>query len=304
MGAARVVGVLGVGETLSSLVGQHRYGGLDPTTFIGADQAWRAVRTPDGPGTLHLRSSVGEVTAEAYGPGGPWLIDRVSSLLGAHDEPDALVAHHPVVAKALRDHRAPRIGAGGVVFAPLVAAVLGQRITGKEAAQQWAAVCRLQPEVAPGPPPIERPLLLPPDPEHLASLPYWVLHRLGIDKGRANTISAVARRARRLEEAVAMHRDDAYRRLEAIPGVGPWTSAVALASAIGDPDAVAVGDFHLRNVVAYAFTGKPRGTDEQMLELLAPYAGHRGRVIALLYRAGWKAPAFGPRRAIVPISQM
>jgi hypothetical protein len=40
-----------------------------------------------------------------------------------------------------------------------------------------------------------------------------------------------------------------------------------------------------------------------MLELLAPYAGHRGRVIRLLERDGHRAPRFGPRRGILPIAR-
>jgi hypothetical protein len=56
-----------------------------------------------------------------------------------------------------------------------------------------------------------------------------------------------------------------------------------------------VGDFHLAHMVTFAFTGEPRGTDDRMLELLAPYAGHRGRVIRLLSAAGIAAPRFGPR---------
>ena len=50
-----------------------------------------------------------------------------------------------------------------------------------------------------------------------------------------------------------------------------------MASAMGDPDAVAVGDFHLKNLVSTALAGEPRGTDQRMLELLAPYAGQRGQ---------------------------
>jgi len=38
-----------------------------------------------------------------------------------------------------------------------------------------------------------------------------------------------------------------------------------------------------------------------MLELLAPYAGQRGRVLRLLALAGTRAPAFGHRRRILPM---
>ena len=60
---------------------------------------------------------------------------------------------------------------------------------------------------------------------------------------------------------------------------------------------MSVGDFHLPHLVCWALAGEPRGTDERMLELLAPYAGQRGRVIRLLEASGIRAPAFGPRLA-------
>jgi hypothetical protein len=51
-------------------------------------------------------------------------------------------------------------------------------------------------------------------------------------------------------------------------------------------------------MVAWALAGQPRGDDARMLELLEPFAGHRGRVCALLERAGIGAPRFGPRMPI------
>jgi 3-methyladenine DNA glycosylase/8-oxoguanine DNA glycosylase len=80
-----------------------------------------------------------------------------------------------------------------------------------------------------------------------------------------------------------------------MPGIGPWTAAEVVRLALGDPDAVSVGDFHLPNLVSWLLAGEPRGTDERMLELLAPYAGHRGRVQLLLEASGAHAPRYGPR---------
>ena len=51
---------------------------------------------------------------------------------------------------------------------------------------------------------------------------------------------------------------DAHRRLQALPGVSPWTSAESRSVALGDADAVAVGDFHLPHLVGYALTGERR----------------------------------------------
>ena len=80
-----------------------------------------------------------------------------------------------------------------------------------------------------------------------------------------------------------------------IPGIGAWTAAEVTFRALGDPDAVSVGDFHLKNLVAFALAGEPRATDEQMLELLEPWRGHRARVVRLLELSGVAAPRFGPR---------
>ena len=95
----------------------------------------------------------------------------------------------------------------------------------------------------------------------------------------------------------------AHRRLEAFPGVGPWTAAHVALIALGDPDAVPVGDYHLADTVGYALVGTPRSSDERMLELLEPYRGHRARVIRLVEVAGIKAPRFGPKMPLRDIAR-
>ena len=91
---------------------------------------------------------------------------------------------------------------------------------------------------------------------------------------------------------------DAWLRLQAFPGVGPWTAAKVALVALGDADAVPVGDYHLPHMVGNAFDGTARSTDERMLELLEPYRGHRARVIRLVILAGFGAPRFGPRQPL------
>ncbi len=90
----------------------------------------------------------------------------------------------------------------------------------------------------------------------------------------------------------------AYRRLLAFPGIGPWTAAKVAMVALGDADAVPVGDYHLPHSIGYMFDGTPRSTDERMLEILEPYRGHRARVIRLVVAAGIAAPRFGPRQPL------
>ena len=69
-------------------------------------------------------------------------------------------------------------------------------------------------------------------------------------------------------------------KLALLPGVGPWTVGSVLGPALGDPDAVPVGDFHFPNIVAWNLAGEARGDDQRMLELLEPFRGQRGRVPA------------------------
>jgi len=186
------------------------------------------------------------------------------------------------------------------VFHEILVAVLGQRVTAGEAMRAWRALCRAASSPAPGP----MELLLPPDPAVLGAQPYWWYHRFGVDRHRAETIIRMARRASRLDSlavAGATPADvAAHLRLHA--GIGPWTVGKVVGSALGDPDAVCEGDFHLPNTVAWALAGEPRADDARMLELLEPYRGQRGRVVRLLELSGMAAPKFGPRQPISRIS--
>ena len=137
----------------------------------------------------------------------------------------------------------------------------------------------LAPEPAPGPLPG---MWLPPAPQHVAETPYYAFHRFGIERRRADSMRRVAALAPRLEEATRLPVDAASRRFAAVPGVGPWTTARLAVIALGDPDAVCLGDLHLPHLVARALAGEPRGSDQRMLELLEPFRGHRARVQRLL----------------------
>lgn len=266
----------------------------DPTLLIGGREAWFATRTPDGPGTLHLTFSPPTLIAEVYGPGGDWLLARADAIAGLRDDLTGfaeLARRHPLVARLAHEHAGLRIGATGRVFHHLVPAILGQKVSGKEAHHGYVRILRhFATEPAPGPQPRLR---LPPDPSSVAATPYWVFHPFGVEQKRADTLRRAAAQAAALERATDA--EQATARLVSIAGIGPWTAAEVTRAAFGDPDAVSVGDYHIKNIVAYALTGAPRGTDEQMLELLAPFAGHRGRVCGLFAAAGISAPRFGPR---------
>jgi 3-methyladenine DNA glycosylase/8-oxoguanine DNA glycosylase len=178
---------------------------------------------------------------------------------------------------------------------------LEQKVPGAEAWRAWAALVRDLGEPAPGPHPG---LWAPLSPERLAATPYHVLHTHGVERGRANTVRRVALHAGRLGEAADMPLDAARRRLQALPGMGPWSAAEIALVALGDPDAVSVGDYHLPHLVSWALAGEQRGSDERMLELLEPYRGHRARVLRLLLSAGIMPPRRGPRLRLRNVAQM
>ena len=86
------------------------------------------------------------------------------------------------------------------------------------------------------------------------------------------------------------------RRLESLPGIGPWTTAEALQRSHGAADLVSVGDYHLAQYVGQVLTGR-RTDDAGMLRLLAPWAGHRQRVVRMIGLSGERKQAFGPKLA-------
>jgi 3-methyladenine DNA glycosylase/8-oxoguanine DNA glycosylase len=111
---------------------------------------------------------------------------------------------------------------------------------------------------------------------------------------RARTIIGAARVASRLEVTDTAEAD---RRLRSLPGIGVWTSAEVRQRALGDADAVSVGDYHVPGIVGWALTGR-KVDDAGMLELLKPYVGHRYRVTRMLELAGGAPPRRGPRMPV------
>jgi 3-methyladenine DNA glycosylase/8-oxoguanine DNA glycosylase len=267
-------------------------GSRDPSVRVGRDEAWLATRTPDGPATLHLSGRGHRLDAEAWGPGAAWALDHAPATAGAEDDLGGFDPAGSVVRSLHRRFTGLRIPRTGRVVEALLRLVVAQKVTGKEAKGSYRRMASAFGEEAPG----RSGLLLPPDPGVLAGLAYHRMHRFGIERIRAERIIEVCRRASRLAEAETMPLPEAYARIRALPGIGPWTAAGVGLVALGDADAVLVGDYNLPNTVAWVLAGEPRADDRRMLELLEPYSGHRGRVVKLIKAAGLGAPRFGPRR--------
>jgi 3-methyladenine DNA glycosylase/8-oxoguanine DNA glycosylase len=256
--------------------------------------ALHATRTFAGPATLRVTPrSRSTFDLEAWGPGAELVLDATDDLLGASDDPRALTPRHPLIADLIRRRPGLRMTRTGNVFEALVPAIVGQKVTGFESANSHRALLRRYGDVAPGPPG----LIVPPAARTLAAQPYWRFHTLGLERRRADVIRRSAAVAGSLQSAVRFGSAELSRRLVSLPGIGPWTAAETVRIALGDPDAVSVGDYHIPNLVSWALAGEPRGTDERMLELLRPYEGQRARVVLLLELSGLGAPRYGPRMA-------
>jgi 3-methyladenine DNA glycosylase/8-oxoguanine DNA glycosylase len=262
---------------------------------ITDDGVWRTTSTPDGPATVRISGTGRAVSVAAWGPGAVRAGSAVPEWLGAADHPDGFdPGAHPVVAELHRRTGWLRLSRTGRTWDALVPAVLEQKVTVAEAHRVWRELLRLAGDPAPGPAPDGMRVI--PSAHRLLDVTDWQWHRCGLDGARRRALRAVASVAARLE--VTDHTDcpDLRRRLQSVPGIGVWTAAEVAQRALGDPDTVSVGDYHLKNLVGWTLAGR-RTDDAGMLELLEPWRGHRQRVVRLIVAGGSRPPRRGPRNA-------
>ncbi len=279
---------------LHATLGTHRHGPYDPCHQIDAAGAhWRTWRTPDGPVTTRFAAGKGEIAVDAWGNGASWALDAAPALLGADDEWAGLDLDHAVLRDTRRRNPGLRLSRSSRVFEALIPAVIEQLVASVEAHRSWRQLVNRFGDRAPGPAPTG--LKVVPEARVLREIPDWEWHRLGLDGRRRRTVIAAAHVAHRVDECAYLDVEASAKRLRSLPGVGQWTVAETLQRSHGAPDLVSVGDYHIPNLVGLALTGAPRTDDDGMLALLAPYAGHRQRVVRLLEASGRRAPRCGPR---------
>jgi len=282
---------------LLKTVGMLRRGGTDPTMVVDGRRIWMAFRTDAGVATLCLRATSEGVHATAWGPGASEALERVPRLCGADDDATGFdVSAHSALAEVARRNPGIRLARTDRVFDALACAILEQKVTGMQAFGAWRHVVSRYGERAPGPTP--RPMFAAPPHEVWRTVPSWVWHRASVEPPQSRTIVRAAMRGAAVERTVLAASDgaDRDRVLTGLPGIGPWTSSEVRIRALGDPDAVSVGDFHLAHEVGHALTGS-RTDDDGMLELLAPWSGHRQRIIRLIFASGVREPRRGARLA-------
>lgn len=290
--------------TLSAL----RMGRADPCHRLSADGAvWRTGLMATGPVTYRVVNdgSLYAVRADAWGPGAVEMMDGLADLLGGRDRPETFRADHPRLRSAERRLAGLRVPRTGLVFEALVPAVLHQKIQGRDASHSWGWLVRRHGTPAPAPAPAEAAgmtvppaMMVPPDPGVWAAIPQWDWRRAGVEPFAIRVVRRAAERAARLDRLASERPDDpgaVYTVLRSIPGVGPWTAAEVGHRALGDADALSVGDYHLAALTGWALAGRDMG-DEEAEAYLERWRPHRYRVMRLLELTpeAWP-PRRGPR---------
>lgn len=277
------------------MMSQHRRGGSDPS-WLRTARGWLwASNTPVGQATLFVEplASEGLVRGSAWGPGAEWTLEAMPRLLGAMDEPPSALAPHPAVNAAVLALPNWRRGRTDLIVQALVPVVIEQKVTGQEAFDSWRLLVRRHGQPAPGPA-AARGLMVPPANEVLAALPSWEWIRASVDHARAAAITQALRRASTLERVVAENPERAESVLTSVPGIGVWTSSEVRQRALGDPDAVSFGDYHVAKDVGWAVAGRAF-SDAELEEFLEPWSGQRGRVVSLVLRHFGASPRHGAR---------
>ena len=262
----------------------------------------RAEPGPAGPLVLEACRHATHVELQVWGPPATpqaareQALDAAHAWIGRHDDPPdlvALTAGHPALQQAARE-----IGQVRLSRLPRVAEAVGRSVLSQLVQQVEARRSMAQLAAALGQP-AARDLWCWPTPATLARTPAHAMRRCGISLRNAVALHASALDDPQLER-VRSDYPALDRRLRALRGIGVWTSAETRL-ALGDPDAVSVGDYNLYEVVCHALSGVPRErcSDELMLELLEPYRGQRGRVGRLVVRAAVRRllPRLGRRAA-------
>jgi len=273
-------------------------GKQDPSHRWTPDGLWRTLPTPEGAATLHLAQRRDGVAATAWGSGAGWALASVPELLGRGDDAEGFdVSDNAFLADSARRNPGLRLHRTGLVLEMMIAAILEQKVTGLEARRAWRYLLHRHGEPAPGPAP--EGMRVSPSAERWRMIPSWEWHRAGVDSARSRAALAAASVASGLERTLMLGRGGAevWRKLRTVPGVGVWTAAETSQRAHGDSDAVSVGDYHLPALVGWALIGKPVD-DDGMLELLAPWPGHRQRVMRLIEASGFAKPRFGARMTV------
>ncbi|MCX2929071.1 DNA-3-methyladenine glycosylase 2 family protein [Mycobacterium sp. CVI_P3] len=279
----------------------HRRGPGDPCYQLDGERAiWRTSLQASGPVTARIhRVAPDAVGCQAWGEGAEEFVDALPAMLGADDDAGDFRPQHPVVQAAAGRVPHLRLGRTGRVLEALIPAVIEQRVPGADAFRAWRLLVTKFGGPAPGPAPAR--MRVPPSAEVWRRIPSWEFHRANVDPGRARTVVGCAQRAAGLERLTGRDAAEAREALATLPGVGVWTAAETAQRALGDADALSIGDYHISKMIGWTLIGRPVD-DAGMVELLEPMRPHRYRVVRMLEASGL---AYEPRRgARLPVQRI
>ncbi len=266
--------VIGPYDLVATLRG-HQLGRSDPTMEIGEDgHVTKATRTADGWVVVHARHDRERalVDVDLEGPGAGLAAPALAAFLGLHDE-DATRwdPEHPRLRALARQRAGVRLVRALDLFEAHVIAILQQRVTYGDAVRSYRSLHLRFGEV------VARGMRAPLDAAQWRALPSYESRACGVDRHRHAAVQAAARSAHRTR---ACADPAALRTLFAhVPGTGPWTTEMVAGFAMGDADAVVVGDVNLPRQVAALLGDREHPSDERMLALLEPFRPHRFRVL-------------------------
>ncbi len=274
-------------------------GSGDPTFTVTGGGFWRTVHTPHGSATIRIervkRSDGPAFQIHTWGAGAEWARASVPDLLGARDDWSGLdLTQYPPLAEVRRRLAGLRLTRTNLVSQALIAAIFGQKTTGRQARESWRKLVMQHGAPAPGPAPAG--LRVTPTMTDWGAIPSWDWHRAGVEPARARVIITAANVAASVDGLIRYDTGDEHIRaaLQSIPGVGPWTIAETVQRSHGDPDTISVGDYQLAKDVGWALIGKPVD-DAGMLDLLERWRGHRQRIVRLIGASGYRRPRHGAR---------
>jgi 3-methyladenine DNA glycosylase/8-oxoguanine DNA glycosylase len=267
----------------------QRFGLFDPTATSSQRTLSKAFASARGITVVDLTLAAGSVTIEASGADEESTAVDLAASLQTDDGYASFAPSHPLLAKLHRTLPGLRLVRVPWRFDVACCAVLQQRVTVREALQQWRRITQKYGDMA-----ASRPTLRTfPNAECIARLESWRLEELGVDPKRTRAMIALAREVHR-RDLFGVHDLARVRKImHSVRGIGPWTTELTLGFGYGDPDALPVGDLHLPHLVTWALAREPLGTDARMEELLEPCRGQRFRAVRLLLAAGITVPRVG-----------
>jgi AraC family transcriptional regulator of adaptative response / DNA-3-methyladenine glycosylase II len=177
------------------------------------------------------------------------VVDRVRRIFDVTADPAVVVEHlrkDPLLDRVLARHPGLRVPGAWDGFELAVRAVLGQQISVAAASTIAGRIAEDFGTPVPGPDTFDRAF---PGPEQLAEAP---LERCGVMTSRADTIRRLSRAVASGAITLKPSSDPAVTvaALQRLPGIGEWTAQYIAMRALGEPDALPVGDLVLRREAA------------------------------------------------------